>query len=425
MAMGASSSFFVHSEDQESEPVRIPLGGNCFVTKRVGSSESENVSSKGLQYWTQPDSVCSIFFRLSNPESFNVSLRLRVPDGLSSIRVSFPKASQSYEIKDLEYRTFAVVPVGIFSANSSGYVQLELQGISRTGRYFADVSHLIVENITGSLQCIAHPNNFYFGRRGPSVHFRYKEPTESPVQYFYNEIRVPFGQDAIGAYFMACGFSEGYFGIQVNSSLERRVLFSVWSDYKTDDPGQVPEDYKVRLIKKSPGVIAQEFGAEGSGMQSFTQFNWKTEVTYRFLLYGSPLDENNTVFTAWVSSEEIPEWKLIASFMKPKKSVYLSSLYSFAENFVPETGHLERRVMLGNQWVRDAVKSKWYEVRTAIFTGDETSRKDRADFAGGAIGNQFYLRHCGFFDDKVKTNQQFTRDSSGINPPEISFPTLP
>jgi hypothetical protein len=47
------------------------------------------------------------------------------------------------------------------------------------------------------------------------------------------EITVPVGQDPIGSYFMANGFGEGYFGFQVNSKTERRVLFSVWSPFRT------------------------------------------------------------------------------------------------------------------------------------------------------------------------------------------------
>jgi hypothetical protein len=49
---------------------------------------------------------------------------------------------------------------------------------------------------------------------------------------------------------MATGFAEGYFGMQVNSDQERRILFSIWSTYETDDPSRIPEDEKVILVKK-------------------------------------------------------------------------------------------------------------------------------------------------------------------------------
>lgn len=59
---------------------------------------------------------------------------------------------------------------------------------------------------------------------------------------------------------MANGFGQGYFGIQVNSLTQRRVLFSVWSGFSTDDPNAVPAEYKVVLKKAGPGVTVNDFG---------------------------------------------------------------------------------------------------------------------------------------------------------------------
>lgn len=61
-------------------------------------------------------------------------------------------------------------------------------------------------------------NFFYWGRRGPSVHLSYPFADNIQAEWFYNEITVPVTQDVIGSYYMANGFGEGYFGIQVNSA---------------------------------------------------------------------------------------------------------------------------------------------------------------------------------------------------------------
>jgi len=98
-------------------------------------------------------------------------------------------------------------------------------------------------------------NFFYWGRRGPSVHLSYPFYSEIKAKWFYNEITVPEGEDKLGSYFMANGFGEGYFGIQVNSPTERRVLFSVWSPYNTDDPKSIPEDQRIIMLKKRGGCI--------------------------------------------------------------------------------------------------------------------------------------------------------------------------
>ena len=68
------------------------------------------------------------------------------------------------------------------------------------------------------------------------------------------------GSDLLGSYFMANGFAEGYFGIQVNSQTERIILLSLWSPLKTDDPTSIPEDQKIKLLKKGDDVISNDFG---------------------------------------------------------------------------------------------------------------------------------------------------------------------
>jgi len=51
------------------------------------------------------------------------------------------------------------------------------------------------------------------------------------------------------------GFSKGYFGMEVNSEEERRILFSVWNS--TD------------FVEKSEGVVVQGFSGEGTGMDFY------------------------------------------------------------------------------------------------------------------------------------------------------------
>jgi hypothetical protein len=102
----------------------------------------------------------------------------------------------------------------------------------------------------------------------PFLPFRIYLPTNEDISYFYNEVTIPKGEDKIGSYFMANGFGEGYFGMQVNSENERRILFSVWSPFKTDNPKEIPDDHKITLNKVGQQVKTGEFGNEGSGGQS-------------------------------------------------------------------------------------------------------------------------------------------------------------
>lgn len=175
-------------------------------------------------------------------------------------------------------------------------------------------------------------DDFYWGRRGPSVHLSYETP-DKDIQWSYSEITVPEGEDTIGSYYMANGFAQGYFGMQVNSPTERRVLFSVWSPYETDNPNEIPEDSRIILLGKGQGVTTGSFGNEGSGGQSYKVFNWKAGNTYRFLLKGEPSVNNSTDYTAYFFAPETEKWTLIASFRRPHTFTYLKRLHSFLENF--------------------------------------------------------------------------------------------
>lgn len=160
---------------------------------------------------------------------------------------------------------------------------------------------------------------------------------------------------------MANGFNVGYFGMQVNSKTERRVLFSVWSPFKTDNPSEIPADYRVNLIRKGEGVHIKDFGNEGSGGQSRMVYQWKPETTYGFLLKGVPstTDENHSEYTAWFKTPD-EGWKLIATWSRPKEAQYLKGLYSFAENFKEDMGDRTRMCYYGRQWMHDT-NGKWYE----------------------------------------------------------------
>ena len=132
---------------------------------------------------------------------------------------------------------------------------------------------------------------------------------------------------------MANGFGEGYLGIQVNSPTERRVLFSVWDA----DSG------KTTLAKKGEDVVAQGFGGEGTGGQSYLVFNWQAGTTYKFLTQGKPDGAGNTIYTSWFFAPEAGNWKLIASWKRPNTSTYLTRFHGFLENFNPDEGYQKRK----------------------------------------------------------------------------------
>lgn len=173
----------------------------------------------------------------------------------------------------LDSDDFTQVPVGRISVSKPGYVRIDLQGLSMEGNSFGEVKQLVAANVSGKSSYVT---NFadYWGRRGPSVHLAYKLPA-GDTEWFYNEVTVPKEGETMHSYYMAAGFGEGYFGMQYNSPTERRVLFSVWSPFDTQNPKDIPDSHKIKLLRKGKDVHIGEFGNEGSGGQSYLCYPWK------------------------------------------------------------------------------------------------------------------------------------------------------
>ncbi len=113
----------------------------------------------------------------------------------------------------------ALPSAGDWMIKDSGYIAFNIKGISKTGERFADVSTLKLSGNAIDQKIAFVKNNegnfFHWGSRGPSVHLNYASPENTDIEWFYNEVTVPEGEDIIGSYFMANGFAEGYFGIRL------------------------------------------------------------------------------------------------------------------------------------------------------------------------------------------------------------------
>ena len=408
----------------EPGSISVPLGGNGWLNK----NSTAKIDKRGLTSWSAQTDVISIYFRAEAAGEASLSLKLNVPQGQSKISLTADGHTFTTELKNSNTE---IIKIGNISLKKAGYVKIELKGISKTGAVFADVSDLMVSGPSIEKGAAYVKNNegnyFYWGHRGPSVHLKYDIPQAAGnIEWFYNEISVPVGQDKLGTYYMANGFSGGYFGMQVNSATERRVLFSVWSPFTTDDPKAIPDSMKILLLKKGIITHTGEFGNEGSGGQSYMKYPWEAGKTYAFLLRGQPNQtKKTTIYTAYFREADKGDWQLVASFERPQSAVYLKGLHSFLENFSPAMGDQERKGNYKNQWIVDST-GKWYELTGATFTVDATARINyRKDYAGGAENSSFYLRNCGFFNDFTPKDSKFERKPSARPHPVIDFSKLP
>ncbi|HEY2786420.1 MAG TPA: DUF3472 domain-containing protein [Fimbriiglobus sp.] len=199
-----------------------------------------------------------------------------------------------------------------------------------------------------------------------SVHLRYAAGEGTA---FYNEVTVD--RSAPGTYFCACGWNKGYFGIQEQGRGKKVVIFSVW-DSPQNDRNAVPEDRRVKLLHKDEKVRTGRFGGEGSGGQSFLDYDWKVGSVYRFLVAAKVVGDR-TEYAGYFRGPDEKEWKHLVTFSTVTGGKNLSGYYSFVEDFKRDRVSFSkiRKAYYGNTWVK-TVKGKWEPAVKAKFTGDRT-----------------------------------------------------
>lgn len=247
-------------------------------------------------------------------------------------------------------------------------------------------------------------------RAARSVHLRYPGPQSTA---FYNELTVE--ESVPGSYFMACGFRQGYFGIQERGpGQDRIVIFSVWDPGTQNDARRVPANQRVEVLYKAGDVLVHRFGGEGTGGQSFFPYAWKTGQSYRFLVEAT-VEKEKTAFAAYFFLKETGEWKHLVTFRTRTGGSPLTDYYSFIEDFRRDgkSFHERRRAQFGNGWVK-GMDGNWVQLTEARFTGDPT-QVDNIDAV--VSGNSFRLSTGGETQKHTELQTVLKRAVSGGPPP--------
>jgi hypothetical protein len=202
---------------------------------------------------------------------------------------------------------------------------------------------------------------------------------------FYNEITVD--DSAVGTYFAVCGWNKGYYGIQELGNGKKCLIFSVW-DSKQNDARAVAEEQRVKLVFKDEKVRIGRFGGEGTGGQSFYDYDWKTGQTYRFLIVAK-LDDQRTEYAGYFYVPEDKAWKHLVTFSTITGGKHLHGYYSFVEDFKRDKVSTTkvRKAHFGNGWVR-TTDEKWAALGEARFTADSNPA---TNIDAGVDGGRFFL----------------------------------
>jgi FKBP-type peptidyl-prolyl cis-trans isomerase len=397
-----------------SQTVSIPAYTGYAVPAEKG--ESLFSEKNGGLHWSDAKQTISYSFYIRHAGDLAIALNTKNETAGNAVKLSV--AGKNFVLNIPASKEFKMVKGGMVSIKDSGFYTISLSSVKKTGNIIADIQSI---ELSGTATENMHVN-FKSRRNAASVHLKYPLADSIKAVAFYNEITIPAGADIVHSYYMACGFTRGYFGIQVNSPTERRVIFSVWDAGKEAvDRNKVPDSNKVKLVAKGDGVFADDFGNEGTGGHSHWVYPWKTGRTYKLMVTAlADSASRTTIYTGYFFLPELQRWKLIASFKAPYDGQNLRNLYSFNENFVGVNGQVQRKAFFGNQWIQRQ-NGSWKELTQATFSYDATGKAgDRIDYGGGTSDGKFYLMNGGFERNNIKYGDTIKR-SAGNDRPMIDW----
>jgi hypothetical protein len=390
--------------------LRIP----AFTAYLDPNPEGARVQAPGgISRWKGPGDSVLWFGELKATGRLDCAVMLRLPTNMVS-KLHLTVAGQSHDaVAKSESTESMTVHFGSFEIAALGYQRFTLASVNEAGRPNGDLEALVLD---GPAAEHAH-FNLKPRRNAASVHLIYPVAKDIQIAAFYCEM-TGF-EDPLWTYYMACGWHRGYFGMQVNSPTERRIIFSVWDSGKEAvDRSKVSTDDRVSLVAKGEGVFTGDFGNEGTGGHSHWVYPWKTGEKQRFMVTATPADQSHTIYSGYYFHPEKRQWSLISSWKAPKEGGYLRGLYRFSENFGGANGHLRRKALFGNQWIRTA-QGEWRELTTATFSHDPTGRADRLDRFMGVENGQFFLSQGGFIPGFTEYGAKFDRPATGSAPVDI------
>ncbi len=396
--------------------LRIP-GATAYIAP---DPDGARVSGRGgVTGWTNPELEVQWFGLFRQTGAVTATVDVRLPKGeRSDLELTIDGQSRRATAEGTRQDKAASVPFGDFEIKETGYQKITLRSLSERQRSFG-----VIESLTLAGPAVRDAHfNLKDRRNAASVHLMYPVPPDTDIQWFYNEVIAV--EDPTTTFYMACGFHRGYFGMQVNSETERRIIFSVWdSGNEAIDRSKVGKDDLVHTIAKGEGVYASGFGNEGTGGHSHLKVMWKTGEPQRFLLGAQPVGDSHTVYAGYWFDPEKKEWMLISAMKAPKDGGWIKRPHSFSENFWGSNGHVLRKALYGPQWIR-TTKGEWLELTEARFSHDPTGKADRLDRFMGVEDGKFFLSHGGFVPGYCDYGDAFTRPATTL-PEDIELPEIP
>jgi hypothetical protein len=385
--------------------LRVPAF-TAYLEPREGKTHISEKS--GIIGWSDPAQKVVWYGLIKSNGILTCTVALNSSNDSAKLRLTVAGQTRTVDAKD------GAASFGAFNIAKPGYQRFALE--------LADGTNVGIDALVLGGPAVQDAHfNLKPRRNAASVHLSYPIPAGANVAAFYCEVTAV--EEPVPSYYMATGWHRGYFGMQVNSPTERRIIFSVWdSGGEAIDRNKVGAADRTSLIAKGEGVYTGDFGHEGTGGHSHLKYLWKTGERQRFIVTAQPVDATHTINAGYWFHPEKKAWMLISSWKAPKDGGWLKGLYSFNEDF-GGTGNFQRKALFGNQWIR-LDDGRWHEVTSASFSHDGTGKSDRLDRFMGVEAGQFFLSNGGFVPGFTAYGEKFTRPSTGKPPIDFVPPPL-
>ena len=225
-----------------SQTVQIP-GNTGYAVPAENEAMDMFADKSGIVHWKDRQQTLHYFFYLRKPGKLQLQLLAKNAGTPELLQVTL--AGKLFNVALSKTLKFTQRKVGYLNIKDTGFYEIVLQPKKSKVILNVDIQAILLTGTaTKQMQFNAKAR-----RNAASVHLRYPLADSVKAISFYNEITIPPGADIVHSYYMACGFARGYFGIQVNSPTERRVIFSVWDAGKeAADRNKVADSNKVQLL---------------------------------------------------------------------------------------------------------------------------------------------------------------------------------
>ncbi len=404
----------------QTQTFTIPLLNNTYINGDYAWGREVVVDKDGLTFSGQTSKTATTYVYLTKGAKYDVSLEAT---GNGNVNVSISNIPGERISKNITVKSKSadIIHLGEVVPEKDGYIRIGYELMGSTD--FLNITNLkILSEASAKPIFLKGDFNTHFGLRGPSCHLAYDTGKYGKdLEWAMIDVMVPEQFDQVGSYYMALGFTGGYFGFQNNSANRRQVLFSVWNSVDDDDPNNVAPNHQTHVVCHGDGVTAKNFGNEGSGKQTFIKVDWRPNVPYKFLLHACRKDSTSTDYSAWFYDTPQDKWIFMATLRRPNCKSLITGLHSFLENFSPIQGDKTRKAYYYDVWVKPQ-NDTWRPVDEANLTNDLTGSKGvRLDFNGGTDGDKFFLMNGGYFDREKVIKRHLSLEKKYTKTPQINL----